>query len=177
MNANDAAGSTPRMHLPDARAIVARRGRSVLLIAAPYASRVGTTYKDVEDLALSMSADRAPKVLVEPPSGDFSVVTSVAITRSATAPWAAGDLRNKTAWGHVNQVPVAGLTLSSEEAAVKLRVGRVSKLKYAFIVVASKAGDITPELDLVERLDVLRRYFELALPKASRGLLQADTTI
>ena len=78
---------------------------------------------------------------------------------------------------HVNQVPLAGLTLSSAATAIKLPVGRVSKLKYAFIVVASKAADLAPELDLIERVDVLRRYFELALPKAPRGLLQADTTI
>lgn len=174
----DAAGSEPRLHLPDRRAIIRRRGRNVLLIAAPYATRnTSNSYTNIDDFALSISNDHAPKVLVEGPTGDFTAVTSVAITRSATSPWAAGYLRDRQAWGHINRVPVARLKLGADSRTKKLTVGRTTTFSFAFIITAADDDDLDPERDLVSRIDLLRRYFELALPRASRGLLKARTNL
>jgi hypothetical protein len=173
----DAAGSQPRLHLPEGRAIVRRRGRNVLLVAAPYATRNGDDYTSVDNFALDVPDDRSPKVLVEAPTSDFTAVTSIAVTRSATAPWAAGYLRDRQAWGHVNRVPVAGLKLSADARSKRLRVGRTTRLRFAFIIAAATDDDLKPERELVNRVDLLRRYFDLALPRASRGLLQTNTSI
>jgi len=116
-------------------------------------------------------------VLVAPPGGDFAFVTSVAMLRTATLPWAAGHLRDRQVWGRVHKVPVGGLTLAAKGKDRQLRLGRSTSFRCAFIVVASKKADLGSELDLARRIDLLRQYFELALPRASRGLLRADTNL
>jgi hypothetical protein len=172
-----AAGAQPRLHRGGDGAIVGRRGRNVLVVTAPYAQRTGKTYSVIESLALNVGADHAPKILIEPPGGDFAFVTSIAMLRTATLPWAAGYLRDRQVWGHVHQVPVRNLTFTAAEKDKQLRIGRTSRHRYAFILAAASDADLKPERELVERIDLLRRYFELAMPRASRGLLQATTTI
>jgi hypothetical protein len=173
----DTAGARPRLHRGGDGAIVARRGRSVLVVTAPYAKRSGDTFTLIDSLALDIGADHAPKVLLEPPGGDFAFVTSMAMIRTATLPWAAGYLRDRQVWGRVHRVPVGALRFTAAEKDKQLRVGRSSLHRYAFIIVAASDADLNPERELVERVDLLRRYFELAMPRASRGLLRATTKI
>ena len=172
-----AATARPRLHHAGDGVIAARRGRSVLVLTAPYDRRTGGAFSEISSLALDIGDDHAPKVLVAPPGGDFAFVTSVAMLRTATLPWAAGHLRDRQVWGGVHKVPVGGLTLSATGKDRQLRLGRSTTFRCAFIVVASKKADLGPELDLARRIDLLRRYFELALPRASRGLLRANTKI
>ncbi len=72
---------------------------------------------------------------------------------------------------------MARMRLPAESSKKQLRVGRPATMRCAFIVCASDDGDLAPEAELTGRIDVLRRYFDLALPRASRGLLHADTTL
>jgi hypothetical protein len=168
-------GDTPRLDLPSPGALVRRQGRSVLLITAPYATTRNGSLEDVEHFGLSSTDDHSPKVLVRAPTGDFTFGTSAAVQRSLTPPWAAGSLRNKTMWGHLNSRPVTDLVISDATGEKRLDPGGTSTFTFAFIVAASKASDITD--DIVDRIEIMRRYWDEALPGASRGMLDSTSTL
>lgn len=78
-------------------------------------------------------------------------------------------------WGHVNARPITDLQFNEAMNDRKLGTGDPTRLTFAFIIAASRAADITD--DVVDRVDIMRRYWDLALPAASRRLLRSTSTL
>lgn len=169
-------GDEPRLDLPFPDVIVRARGRGVLLVTAPYAVvRATGALENLDHFGHSATDDRAPKVLVRAPAGDFAFGTSVTVNRSFSNPWAAGYLRNKEAWGFPRALAVRNAVFPDSLREKQLRPNTTSNFKFAFIVAASKDADVTK--DMVKRVDVTRRYWDEALPAAMRSRLRSTSTL
>ncbi len=169
-------GSTPQLDLPAPNVIVRTSGRRVLLITAPFSIvRSDGTLDHQKHFGHSSTDDRAPKLLVGAPSGDFAFGTSVTVHRTLSTPWAAGYLLDKQVWGSARSLHARDMVLSATSRERQLHRGTNSTFKFAFIVAASREADVTA--DIVNRIDVMRRYWDVAFPAASRGYLRSTSTL
>jgi hypothetical protein len=118
--------------------------------------------------------DRAPKALLRAPPGDFALATSAKIYRAIYTPWAAGYASDKTVWGWER-------TARAEDVSVPRRVrdkwpsDRDATYKTAFIIVAKRIEDVAP--DKIDRLDVIRRYWDEAFKTTTLGHLESDSAL
>lgn len=174
--AYDRIPSEPRLDLPAPDADIRIRGRNVLVMTTPFSVVRGNgTLEHLGDFGHTTTADRAPKVLLHAPSGDFAFGTSALLLQTAATPWAGGYLRDKVVWGTKHPLRVRDAVFSSSINDIRLSRDRVSTLRCAFILAATNDSDVTDAM--VERVDILRRYWDAALPLASRGLLKSRSVL
>jgi hypothetical protein len=164
-----------RLHNPLGNAIVRSKGGRLHMLA-PYALAPlgGSALVGNLDFDHWTAVDRAPKALLRAPPGDFAFATSAKIHRAIYTPWALGYASDKTVWGHERSARAQNVGVPSR-IRDKWPSGHEGTYKTAFIVVAKRSEDVTP--DKTNRLDIIRRYWDEAFKAATLEHLQSDSTL
>jgi hypothetical protein len=118
--------------------------------------------------------DNSPKVLTRAPTGDFAFATHAKIHRTIVTPWAGGYANLKTMFGKTTAVPATAVQVPP---VIKGRqdVPPGNAYRMAFIIVVPDEASAT--LEALQRLDTLRRFWEVAFSFATKGQRLADTAL
>lgn len=118
--------------------------------------------------------DNSLKVLTPAPPGDFAFATHAKLHRTILTPWAGGVANDKEVFGTVSRAAAADVVLS-QASLDRQAMPPARTFRMVFIAVAPDAAAIP--LQALQRLDTLRRYWEVAFRSATEGRLTADTSL
>lgn len=147
---------------------VARTSGHRLYLNAPFSvlhEAADDGFRHYPHFDLQGADDRAPRLVVRPPAGDFAFGSSVRVARAIMTPWAGGAIADKQMFGVAHSFP-AGKVVVPAATRNKQPAPRGDRYKMAFIVVAQDAGKVPDTV--VEQLDILRHYWDAAFAHATR---------
>jgi hypothetical protein len=121
------------------------------------------------------NVDRAPKVLTRAPRGDFAFATSAKIWRTIYTPWAGGYARGRRVWGVERSLAASTAEVPSNIVRDKQPAPPRNTYKVAFIIVAANRTDISDAV--IERADVLRRYWDETFESATEDQRHSDSRL
>ncbi|MGZ4651258.1 MAG: hypothetical protein ACXV3A_12075 [Kineosporiaceae bacterium] len=122
----------------------------------------------------TQTADRAPKVLLKAPAGNFAFGSSVAVRRVLFSRSSGGGAYPTDIWGRTRTLNAADVRLNPDAAASR-EAPPHSTYMTAFIIAARQRSDITDAM--IESVDVVRRYWDPAFSAATGGLRRSDSSL
>jgi hypothetical protein len=128
----------------------------------------------------SATTDKAPKVVLAAPPGDFAFGTAEALRRTAFRRSAGGGVAGDPATGRP-PMELWGLARSLPATAVEVVRGFEQQpppddtYRFAFVFCAPQRGDITA--DHIASLDLLREYWDVAFRLCTRGRRRSDSAL
>jgi len=142
-----------------------------LLRRLPLSWVMGAPYDNLFDRTASI--DDAPRLLTRPPTGDFAVGTSCKVRRSFFSPWAGGAAEGATIWGKESSIAVSDVV--APDWLVRLQRPAPRTLRNAFIILKPRGATI--DSSALASVDVLRQYYDAALPAVTNRLLLSDSRL
>lgn len=169
----DLPAGSPRLHLPagDLDPASAQDWHGRLRFLLPYdlsESEGGVTF-DHRD-----TVDRAPKVVLEAPTGNFAFGTAVAVRRTLYTRYSGGGAYPTAIWGRTRTLSAKDVRLDPSSAAARRSPPR-NTYKTAFIIAARQRSDITD--DMIESVDAIRRYWDPTFGAATGGLRKSSSSL
>lgn len=119
------------------------------------------------------TVDRAPKVLLRAPAGDFAFGTSMSVRRTLFTHSSGGGPPGTVLWGRARSLRAADVVLSDQPDTRQAPPGNTYKA--AFIIAARKRTDITTAM--IEAVDTLRQYWDPAFGTATDGRRLSTSTL
>lgn len=148
---------------------IARTSRHRLYLNAPFSvlhESADDGFRHYPHFDVDGVDDRAPRLVVRPPAGDFAFGSSVRVARVIMTPWAGGAIADKQMFGVGHSFPADKLVLP-KATIDKQPAPRGDRYKMAFIAVADDVGKVPDTV--VEHLDILRRYWDAAFAQVTRN--------
>jgi hypothetical protein len=169
---SDLRAGAPRLHLPvgdlDPPSAQEWNGRLRMLLPNQIGdSEDGLTFEHTTD------TDRAPKVLLKAPTGNFAFGTAVAVRRTLYTRWSGGGAYPTDIWGRTRSLKATDVVIDKDDP--KRKAPPRNTYKTAFIIAAPQRSDITDAM--IESVDAVRRYWDPAFGAATGGLRRSDSTI
>jgi hypothetical protein len=163
----------PRLDLPagDLDPLQAQDWNRRLRMLLPYSVTDGETGITFEHLSM---ADRAPKVLLKAPAGDFAFGTALAVRRTLYARNSGGGAYPTQIWGQTRTLHATDVRLDPAQAVNRMAPPQ-NTYKTAFIIAARQRTDITDAM--IQSVDVVRRYWDPAFSAATGGLRRSDSSL
>jgi hypothetical protein len=118
--------------------------------------------------------DRAPKVLLRPPGGNFAFGTAVAVRRTLYPRYSGGGAYGTEIWGRTRTLNARDVRLPDDPEGRRRRP-RNGQYRTAFVIAARQRSDITDAM--IDSVDVVRRYWDPTFAAATDGLRRSDSTI
>ncbi len=165
-----------KLHRQESDGAIFRVKSKRLHVVAPY-GRVtdsGVELMPDERFRHRTGEDNSLKVLTKAPDGDFAFATHAKLHRTIVTPWAGGYVNGKEVFGIASRASAADVVLSQNSLS-RQTLPPENTFRMAFIAVAPDAASIP--LEALERLDTLRRYWEVAFASATEERLFANTAL
>ena len=117
--------------------------------------------------------DRAPKVLLRAPTGNFAFGTSVTVRRTLFTHSSGGGPPGTILWGRTRSLTAADVVLPESPGNRTAPPNRT--FTTAFIIAAHQRTDITTAM--IESVDILRQYWDPAFGAATEGRRLSNSTL